>query len=128
VKRVRACLTIIGGSRALWRNWRLKKRYAILTFRGVMEIRLTADQRAFVREAIEAGRIHGEEDAVKQALSLWEEQERRRLEILSAVNKAEASLARGEGRTIATRGQVTQLADDIKSRGLARLASEHSKR
>jgi len=34
------------------------------------------DQRAFVRQAIDSGRLLREEDAVKEALSLWEERER----------------------------------------------------
>jgi len=65
-----------------------------------MEVQLTPDQKAFVRQAIETGRLQREEDAVKEALSLWEERERTRPEILAAVDEAEASLARGEGRAI----------------------------
>ena len=50
-----------------------------------MEVQLTPDQKAFVRQAIESGRLEREEDAVAQALCLWEERERRRSEILAAV-------------------------------------------
>jgi Arc/MetJ-type ribon-helix-helix transcriptional regulator len=88
-----------------------------------MEVQLTADQKAFVRQAIEGGRLLHEEDAVKEALSLWEERERTRAEILAAVNEAEASLARGEGRVI-TQESMRELADDVKRRGRARLAAE----
>lgn len=63
-----------------------------------MEVLLTADQRAFVRQAIDSGRLAREEDAVKEALTLWEERERNRAEILAAVDEAEAYLARGEAR------------------------------
>jgi Arc/MetJ-type ribon-helix-helix transcriptional regulator len=80
-------------------------------------------QRAFVRQAIEGGRLLREEDAVKEGLSLWEERERRRPEILAAVDGAEASLARGEGRII-TQESVHELAADVKRRGRARLAAE----
>ena len=52
-----------------------------------MEIELTSDQKSFVRQAIEAGRLSREEDAVHEALALWEERERRRLEILAMVAK-----------------------------------------
>ena len=93
-----------------------------------MEVHLTPDQEAFVRQAIETGRLVREEDAVKEALSLWEERERRRLEILAAVDKAESSLSRGEGRRVTTQEEVTQLADDIKRRGMARLESEQKPR
>jgi Arc/MetJ-type ribon-helix-helix transcriptional regulator len=88
-----------------------------------MEVQFTSDQEAFVRQAIETGRLLREEDAVREALALWEERERRRLEILASVSTAEASPARGEGRTVTSREQVTQLAEDVKRRGLARLAA-----
>ncbi len=90
-----------------------------------MEVQLTADQKAFVQQAIESGRIHRAEDAVQQALSLWEERERTRAEILSIVDVAEASLARGEGRTI-TQESMQELANEVKKRGRARLAAEQS--
>ena len=93
-----------------------------------MEVQLTPDQKAFVRQAIESGRLHHEEDAVKEALSLWEERERRRLEILVAVDKAEASLARGEGRRVTAPEEARQLAEDVKRRGMARLAAEQHPR
>jgi putative addiction module CopG family antidote len=88
-----------------------------------MEVHLTPDQKAFVRQAIESGRLVREEDAVKEALSLWEERERRRLEILAAVDEAEASLARGEGHAI-TQESMRELAEGVKRRGRARLAAE----
>ena len=91
-----------------------------------MEVRFTDDQKAFIRQAIQSGRYSREEDAVQEALSLWEERERRRAEILAAVDQAEASFARGEGRRITTREETAQLADDIKRRGLARLTPEHN--
>jgi len=55
-----------------------------------------------------------EEDAVK------EEREGIRAEILLAVDEAEASLARGEGRAI-TQESMRELADDVKQRGRAQL-------
>ena len=93
-----------------------------------MEVQLTVGQEAFIRQAVRNGRYRHEEDAVRDALSLWERQERRRAEILAAVDQAEASFARGEGRRISTRQETAQLADDIKRRGLARLAAEDSNR
>jgi hypothetical protein len=86
-----------------------------------MEVQFTPDQRAFVRQALESGRLLHEEDAVKEALFLWEERERRRLEILVKVDQAEASLARGEGRKVASPEEVRQLAADIRRRGITRL-------
>lgn len=88
-----------------------------------MEVHLTPDQKAFVRQAIESGRILREEDAVTEALALWEERERTRAEILVAVDEAETSLAQGEGR-IVTQESMRELAEDVKKKGRARLASE----
>jgi putative addiction module CopG family antidote len=90
-----------------------------------MEVQLTSDQKKFIRQAIESGRLQQEEDAVKEALSLWEERERDRAEILAAVDEAEASLARGEGRII-TQESMRELAEQVKQRGRARLAAEQN--
>lgn len=88
-----------------------------------MEVRLTPDQEAFVRQAIESGRFERAEDAVEEALALWEERERRRVEILASIDAAEASLARGEGIAI-TPESMRELAEEVKQRGRARLATE----
>lgn len=91
-----------------------------------MEIHLTPDQEAFVRVAIESGRLQNERDAIAEALALWEERERRRAEILAAVDAADGSLARGEGYAI-TEESMLQLVKEVKRRGRAQLDS-HSHR
>jgi putative addiction module CopG family antidote len=88
-----------------------------------MEIRLTPDQEAFIRRAIESGRYHDAEDAVLEAVSLWEVRERKRLDLLASLEEADASLARGEGRII-TEQSMRELAEDVKRRGKGRLAAE----
>jgi putative addiction module CopG family antidote len=88
-----------------------------------MNVRLTPDQEAFIRQAIETGRFHRAEDAIQEALSLWEERERTRTEILAAVDRAEASLSRGEGRAV-TQQSMRELANEVKQRGRTRLADE----
>jgi putative addiction module CopG family antidote len=90
-----------------------------------MNLHLTPDQRALVKRAIESGRFSDEEEAVQEALALWEERERRRVEILAALDEADASLARGEGRPI-TEDSMKALAENIKQRGRARLAADRS--
>ena len=90
-----------------------------------MEVLPTPDQQAFIRRAIESGRIARPEEAAAQAMALWEEHERRRLEILSRVDEAEASLSRGEG-VIITQASMRQLAADVKQRGRDRLAAENA--
>ena len=88
-----------------------------------MDVHLTPDQKAFARRAIESGRLHSEEDAVEEALALWEERERQRAEFLLTLDEARASLARGEGRVI-TQESMQQLASEVKERGRARLLAE----
>lgn len=88
-----------------------------------MEVHPTPDQQTFIQLAIETGRIHRPEDAVTQAMALWEEHERRRSEILSCVDAAEASVMCGEG-IIITKPSMRQLVADVKQRGRARLAAE----
>ncbi len=88
-----------------------------------MDVQLTPDQKAFVRHAIETGRFHHEEDAVQEALSQWEERERRRIEFLATLNDARAALARGEGRII-TEQSMRELAEEVKDRGRVRLSAE----
>lgn len=90
-----------------------------------MEVKLTPDQKAFVRNAIESGRLKCEEEAVQEALALWEERERIRAEILAWVDEANASLDRGEGRTI-TQQSMLDLATEVEERGRARLAAEQT--
>jgi putative addiction module CopG family antidote len=92
-----------------------------------MDVRLTPDQEAFIRQAIETGRFSRPEDAVEEALSLWEERERARTEILAAVDRAEAFLARGEGRPI-TQQSMRELSSEVQQRGRARFDSEQRTR
>ena len=90
-----------------------------------MDVQLSADQKAFFRLALETGRLSREEDAVEEALVLWEERERTRAEILALADRAEESLSHGQGRVI-TEVSMRELSDDVKQRGRARLAAEQA--
>ena len=90
-----------------------------------MEVHLTPEQQTLVRQAIESGRLHQEEDAVQEALSLWEGRERERTELIASLDEAAASLDRGEG-TVITPESMRALAEEVKQRGRARLAAEQS--
>ena len=88
-----------------------------------MEVQLTPDQQAFVRQAIQSGRLHGEEEAVQEALAMWEERERGRVAFLATLDHARAALARGEGRVI-TEQSMRDLAAEVRERGRVRLIAE----
>ena len=61
-----------------------------------MKVYFTPEQEAFVRTAIESGRLQSAEDAIQQALILWEKRERNRLETLAGLDEAEADLVAGQ--------------------------------
>jgi len=88
-----------------------------------MRIILTPAQEAFVRQAIESGRIDRAEDAVTEALLLWEERESQRARFLASLDEAEASLDRGEGMPI-TRESMRDLAEDVKRKGREQVVAE----
>ena len=88
-----------------------------------MNVELTPDQRAFVQKAIEAGRFTSEEEAVQEALAIWEERERRRIEIIAMIDEADASLSRGEGIPL-TEESVKELIEGAKQRLRQRLEAE----
>lgn len=85
-----------------------------------MQFELTSDQRAFARRAVESGRLQSEDDAVHEALALWEERERRRVEFRATIDEARASLMSGKGREINSES-MSNLSAQVKERGRARL-------
>ena len=88
-----------------------------------MNITLTANQEAFVRRAVEQGRYENAEDAVTEALLLWEERELRRADFLASLDAAEADLDRGGGIPIDATS-MKSAAEDVKRQGRERLAAE----
>lgn len=85
-----------------------------------MDVTLSPEHAAFVRHAIAEGRITREEDAVTEAFDLWTERQRRRAEILDAVELADASLEAGKGIPI-TQESMRKLAEDVNRRGRERM-------
>ena len=78
-----------------------------------MQVTLTPSQEAFIRQAIEAGRYRTADEAIGEALALWESRERNRMEILAALDEAEADLASG-AYTEYTDSTLPQLAEELK--------------
>jgi hypothetical protein len=62
---------------------------------------------------------------VREALALREHLERAHAEVLAAVDEAEASVTRREGRII-TQQSMRDLAAEMKQRGRRRLAAEQN--
>jgi Arc/MetJ-type ribon-helix-helix transcriptional regulator len=78
-----------------------------------VQIDLTPDQREFILRAIASGRFRREEDAVEEAMALWEERERARIEILAALDASEADLEAGRYDDYTQEGS-SRLAEDLK--------------
>jgi putative addiction module CopG family antidote len=62
-----------------------------------MDVRLNRDQEQFIRRAIENGGYGKAEDVVREALAMLEERERKRMELLEAVDFTEISISRAAG-------------------------------
>jgi putative addiction module CopG family antidote len=78
-----------------------------------MEVELTPDQEAFIRMAVASGRYATVEAAVRDAMARWEEGERARLELLAALDEAEADLETGHYADYAD-ATLPRLAEELK--------------
>lgn len=74
-----------------------------------------------------AGRLRGPEDAMREALELWESRERAKATLLVQIDQAEASLTAGKGRVI-TEQSMQDLANDVYERGRARRTGVNRRR
>jgi putative addiction module CopG family antidote len=68
-----------------------------------MDVRLSPDQEEFIRQAVEKGRYGKAEDVVREALTMLEERERKRAEILDAMDFTEISISRAAGGNLPIR-------------------------
>jgi putative addiction module CopG family antidote len=88
-----------------------------------MQVQLTPEQSSFVEMGIQEGRFRDSEEAVRQALALWEKRERARAELVASLDLAERALDAGEGETY-TGETLHQLVESVKERGTAKLAGQ----
>jgi Arc/MetJ-type ribon-helix-helix transcriptional regulator len=93
------------------RRWRSTLVLLALTLE-FMGVRLTPDQEAFIRQAIASGRFQ-QEEALQEALALWEERERNRAEVLAAFDEAESDLEADRFADY-TDASLPQLAEELK--------------
>src|SRR5215472_11186533 len=77
-----------------------------------MPVPLTPEQKPFARRAIEAGRLRSEDEAVQEALALWEERERRRAEFLATIDDAKASRVAQASGSIEVAGRLVDSITD----------------
>jgi len=70
---------------------------------GRMDVRLNRDQEQFIRRAIQNGGYGKAEDVVREALAMLEARERKRTELLAAVDFEEISISRAAGGNLPQR-------------------------
>lgn len=87
-----------------------------------MDIKFTPEQNSFVHLGIEQGRFCKAEDAVQDALALWEKRERTRFELLAEIEAGENS-PREEDAVLDSEEDIAQFFQGVEQRGRAKLAS-----
>lgn len=86
-----------------------------------MEIEFTPEQKSHIDLSMEQGRIQSPEEAVKDALSLWEERERARLDLLAEIDAGDSSFEGGE-IVFESEESIAAWIEGVKQRGRAKLA------
>ena len=86
-----------------------------------MHVDLTPAQASFIDLGIREGRFRSSEEAIREALALWEKRERARVELLVSLDAAEAALEAGDGEEYSIE-TLFSLVQSVKERGTARLA------
>ena len=78
-----------------------------------MQFEPTPDQQAFIHRAIASGRYRSAEEAVSDAMARWEEDERKRIELLAALDEAEGDILAGEYADY-TNDTLPRLSEELK--------------
>jgi putative addiction module CopG family antidote len=86
-----------------------------------MQVELTPAQASFIDLGIQEGRFRNSEEAIREALALWEKRERARIELLASLDSAEQALDAGEGEEY-TLETLSSLVQSVKERGAAHLS------
>jgi putative addiction module CopG family antidote len=86
-----------------------------------MQVDLTPAQASFIDLGIQEGRFRNSEEAIREALALWEKRERARIELLASLDSAEQALDAGEGEEYII-DTLSSLVQSVQERGAARLS------
>lgn len=91
-----------------------------------MQFEPTSEQESFINHAVASGRFNAPEEALSDAVNLWLERERRRMEIIAALDAAEAEIAVGHYREY-DRSELPLLLEELKAEGRAMLEAKQAK-
>jgi len=86
-----------------------------------MQIELSPEQSSFVDLGIQQGRFRDQEEAVRQALALWEKRERARIQLLADIDAGEASFE-GSETVLESAEDIQKFVEGIATLGRDRLA------
>lgn len=89
-----------------------------------MEVVLTPTQESLIDAAVREGRLSGREDAMRQALALWEQHEMERQKLLADIAEADAEIERGEYIELSSREDLREFTNGVIERGIKRLAAK----
>jgi antitoxin ParD1/3/4 len=79
-----------------------------------MDVRLTPEQEAFVQQLVASGRYGTADEAVREALSRLEEEERERAELIASLEEAEADIEAGHGTLVTPENSKTFVEELIR--------------
>lgn len=88
-----------------------------------MEIELTSEQDAFVQHLVQTGRYQNPAAAIHNAIDLWVERERGRLELIEAIEEGESDIEAGEFIDLDSDEAIVAMMEGVKRRGRATLAA-----
>ena len=91
-----------------------------------MEIELTPEQSDFIRVGLDQGRYSRAEDAVQDALELWVNRERARLELLAEIDAGDAC-PESDDIILESDEDIDAFVEGVKQRGRAKLAALQGK-
>ena len=87
-----------------------------------MQIELSPEQSSFVDLGIQEGRFRNPEEAMQQALALWVNRERARIELLASIEAGDDS-PREDDIVLDSEEEIAEFFAGVEKRGLAKLAA-----
>jgi putative addiction module CopG family antidote len=88
-----------------------------------MQIELTPEHEAFIDHLVGTGRYQNPAAAIHNAMDLWVERERARLELIAAIEEGESDIEAGEYIDLDSDEAIAEIMEGVKRRGRVALAA-----
>ena len=89
-----------------------------------MEVVLTPTQEHLIDDAVREGRLSGRDDAMRQAMALWERQELALRQMRAEIAESIAQLESGDYIELNSDEEIHEFFEGVKQRGRAALAAK----